>query len=285
MKHTDTPKTAKSARLVRYAFDSVAEFARHLENAPPTWKARQSSKTRAENSWDLKAGYNGAWDMARYGWPEGAKRAQSALKQLRVKTPAPDQKPDFYGHRPHVPRFCAGAPDSMIRHAPALSDKTGAVVTLYVPINAPCMTRAANMANFGVALAQYVNQMQREGVRVELWAGCANHFDDMRLAYSVRVKRADQPLDLAVLAFAIGHPAMFRRLGFAMLERSEAREDPSYGYSRDFALSDAINPPRGAYVVNGMKDANEIARTPEDALKYISAQLDKAMNAKKTPAK
>jgi hypothetical protein len=219
--------------------------------------------------------------MASVGWPEGAQKAQEALKALNTRTPAPDTKVDFYGFRPHVPRFCAGAPDNMIRHAPVADMGCGKVLTLYVSVVANAFTDARYMANYGVAIAQYVNQLETDGMRVEVIAciTATSRKHGWRMTFSVGVKAADQPLDLAVLAFAIGHPAMLRRLYFAFSERSEAREDSSYGQACDTKLSDLINPPIGAVILNDMKSANSYAGTPEEALAHVAKQIEAALEA------
>lgn len=267
-------------KTARYAFDSLSEFGDYIANAPRTWGAINSSKTRApDHDFDLNTNFDSAVRMAQNGWPEGAARVQKALKAFMPATPAPDTKVDFYGFRPHVPRFCAGAPDSMIRHTPRPDAGSGRVLTLIVPVNALGSVDATYMANFGVAVAQYVNQLETNDTRVELIACMVSSVSGWRCAHSWIVKHADQPLDLAVVAFAIGHPAMFRRLGFAARERSACPPTSHYGYTADAKAADIINIPPGAVILNGMGEANKYAPTPEKALAYVSEQIEKAMEA------
>jgi len=259
-----------------YQFDSMAEMQRYVDTHPQTWKDGDSSRTigRAP-SWDMNVGYDGAVRMARDGWLEGARRAQKALEVFVPRDPAPATRNDFYGHLPHVPRFCAGAPDSMIRYAPDPLSGTGRVVTVYVAISTGAGSDADYMANYGVAIAQYVNQLEQAGKRVELFA-CKYSSDypgNEEQGIAWRVKAADQPIDLAVLTFAF-HPACFRRIVFAMLERSAVTRKP-YGYGIPSELTEkcVINPPVGAYYLNGMKRVNSFAKTVESALEYVSKQI------------
>lgn len=259
-------------------FSSLADLQNYIATAPKKWSLSNSVDHYLDMDWDLRLGYTGAMELARDGWLEGAKRAQDALKAFTPATPAPDSKVDFYGHMPHVPRFCAGAPDSMIRHTTKPQFGNGKVLTLYVPVNATADVDAPNMANFGLGVAQYINQLETDGTRVELFgAMCSLLHDKNRLAHTWRVKSADQPLDLAVLAFSIGHPAMFRRLGFALRERSSVRQASNYGCSVSLRMSDIINPPAGAVILNGMKEANTTASTPAKALEYIGRQIERAI--------
>lgn len=270
-------------KLVRYAFDSLAELARFIADTPRTWRANASKTNFATYSWDLGAGYEGALELAREGWLEGAQTATKALREFTPKTPSVALRTDFYGHMPHVPRFCAGAPDNMIRHHKTPTIGGGRVLTLYVPVNALGSVDAKYMRNFGLGVAQYINQLESDGLRVELYGMCVSDGDIsegcISLSHSWLLKRADQPLDLAVVAFSIGHPAMFRRLVFALRERSECRELLAYGSSRAAKLSDLIEPVSGAVILNGMRNADVHARTPEAALEYVGTEIDKAIEA------
>lgn len=273
-------QTEITARKALYSFDSLLEISQHIEGTPRVWRIQQSKSARARDTWDLGLGYDGALKLAREGWLEGAQRAQEALRAFAPKSPAPDTKVDFYGHMPHVPRYCAGAPDSMLRHTTPPTIGGGRVITLYVAINANCNQRADTMANYGLGVAQYINQLESQGMRVELYACVAQDTSGgaiSRVAHSWRLKGADQPLDLAVIVFAIGHPAMYRRIWFAMIERSAAKECMSYHYPERVKPSDIINFPTHAYILNGMLDANKQAPTPQKALENVGAEIDKAI--------
>ena len=270
-------RTIQDSNRALYWFDNLSDLVAYIDNTTPTWPYRESSREQASRSWDLNAGYEGALAMARTGWLEGAQRAQEALAALPPASPAPAYKNDFYGHMPHVPRFCAGAPDNMIRHTNPPRAGWSKVLTLVVPLAANCDTNAEYMANYGLGLAQYVNQLETDGVRVEVLAAISLEISGKRVAFSWRFKEADQYLDLCALAFSVGHPAMFRRLGFSLIERCTARPIRSYGKARDTCLSDLIDAPLGAVILNGVKDANTIAKTPELALAAIGAEIEKAM--------
>lgn len=273
-------QTRIDAKLVRVHFESLHAMGEYIARSPRVWKQNGATSNNATGSWDLNAGYDGAVKMARYGWPEGAERTQDALKAFPTKTPEPDTKVDFYGFRPHVPRYCAGAPDSMIRRATQAETGSGKVLTLYVSVMSPSFSTAACMANYGVGIAQYVNQMEMEGRRVEVIACATVSGHGKRHTVSCTVKNADQPLDLAALAFALGHPAMLRRIWFAYMERqTDIREMSTYGYCCDTNEGDLIDPAPGTFVLNGMNNVNTHASTPVKALAYVTKKIDAALKA------
>lgn len=267
----------RKARKASYHFDSLAEIASYVRDTPRTWRCSDSERGHASSAWDLNLGYDGAVDYAANGWNEGARKVQDTLKTLPLKARKPDVKTDFYGHMAHVPRYCAGAPDSMIRHERQGRDGSGAVATVYVPINALGSVGAGSMRNFGLAVAHYINQLEQQGTRVELYgAQCSTVAQGAwRVAHTWKLKRAEQPLDLAVIAFALGHPAMFRRIGFALRERCAAPTDSGYGQSVALTLEDIIDAPAGAIILNGMRNADMTSGTPEKALKTVGEQIDK----------
>ncbi len=266
-------RTKFDAKHNRYSFDSLREIGTWIDATPRTWGEVSDAKSaNASNSWDLGAGYDGAVKLARTGWIEGAQNAQAKLKALNAKQPTPRERNDFYGFRPHVPRYCAGAPDCMIRHEGDTG--SGQSLSLVVDVCANGGTRAENMSNWGVAVAHYIKQLELDGTRCDVWAAISHQLRGARQTFSVCIKRAGQPLDLAVMSFAIGHPAMLRRIGFAAMERSKARRQPGYGYCVPVELADVLDAPATAVVVHGMNEANYTASTPEAALEALSAEIN-----------
>ena len=265
-----------TARTSRYWFDSLNELSRWIDATRPTWTGCNSSAKKSPGlHWDLGASYKDALGMARNGWLEGAATVSKALKAFPPQSVGPDTAPGFYGFKPHIGRYCAGVPNHMVRHLP--KEGQGPVLTLVVACNALGSVDARYMSNMGVAIAQYINQMETQGTRVEIIGCITSSVSGYRLSHAWRIKYSDQPLDLAVLSFAIGHPAMFRRLGFALRERSNVARDYSYGSSTSSHTDDIVNVPPGAVVLNGMVNADKYARTPEAALDYVTKQIDAAI--------
>ena len=259
------------AKSAKYFFDSLPEAQRWIEETPRTWRDDTSESYGSYKSWDLNTDYKASLALARDGWNEGAAKVGVALKSLAIKTPAPTSKYDVVGHRVSVGRLVAGMPRHMVRRVTNANMGAGAVVTLVVPINANSGTDAKCMSNFGIAVMHHVRQLEMQKVRVEIIVSVVEKLmsDNTRLSVAIRVKQPDQPLNLSVLSFAIGHPAMFRRIVFGIMERTETKTCSVYGIPVPTRPNDVINMKPGTVILNGMTDANKIARTPEDALKYV----------------
>lgn len=271
-------RKVETSGQLKLAFDSVPEMSRFIRDTAQTWPSNDSQDTPQRESWDLNCGFNKASDYAANGWLEGAEQAGKAMRILPLRSAAPDTRTDFYGHLPHVPRYCAGAPDSMIRHARDATAGSGKVITLYVPVSGRSGIPASALSNLGLAIAQYVNQLEADGHRVELHGALCAEYPGTIGTITWRIKSADQPLDIAVLSFAIGHPAMLRRILFAVLERSDMPYTIGYGRPYSMTLDNALEPAPGSYIVNGAKVADSVATTPEKALAYVTRQLDKMLD-------
>lgn len=259
----------------KYQFESLGDLQRWLTDTPRKWKSDSAKTYSTSNSWDLNLGWEGAVTMARTGWLEGAQRVSKALKAFKAPERAPLETLSVAGYRPCVPAHLAGSPRSMF----AKGDNGAPVkpvVRLVVQVDAAGMVSAESMANIGAAIAQYIKEQEAQGVRVEVWGAMGAVGYKGHAYFSWCVKRAMQPLDLPVLAFSIGHPAMLRRIGFAMLERCDAPEMTGYGGIIEVSPKVMIKPHKNARYLNGMANADSIARTPAQAWNWVERMTREA---------
>jgi len=266
-------------KTVRFHFDSLQELQRHIDDTPRTWRAKYSmSDSETSENWDLNAGYRGALKLAREGWQSGAEKLAAGLLRLPALKSTPRTTYGVAGTRPHIGRYASGVDACMIRRSNDAQRSQRPVITLAVPVNATADIKASAMSNYGLAIARYIDELEAGGQRVELVAAIVSIVSGKRLVHSWTVKHASEHMDFATVAFSLGHPAMFRRLGFALRERSPVREDSGYGMSQDLRLSDLIDCERGTIILNGMKNANAIAYNPDKALENVGRQIQAALD-------
>lgn len=255
----------------KYSFDSLPELYRYLKDAPNTWRQDESHTARAQETWDLGVGFEGAMKLASTGWVEGARRIAKSMKSFKSPERGATERLSIAGYRPCVPAHLAGSPRSMFaKHNEGAPLKP--VIRLVVQVGALYGVNAKHMANIGAAVAQYVKQQEAHGVRVEVYGASSASSAGNTVTFIWRVKKAEQPLDLPMLAFSIGHPAMQRRLVFALRERSSCPRMPSYGATDSISERTLINPIKNAKYINGMKEADIIAKTPADAWAWLERQ-------------
>ena len=258
---------------------SVGDVQRYLESTPKKWPSNSArAGYNSGSSWDLNAGWDGAMKMAKNGWSEGAKRLAASLEVLMPpNAKETETKYDVAGYFPDVGRFVSGDPACMISrgrvrgHAPVVNIVVG--LTTSGGVSAQCY------ANFGAALTNMIDKLEAGGRRVELTIMFPNAMLNQRVLAGWRVKAAEDHCDLSAVAFAIAHPAAYRRLGFGLWEHAEASNYPGSGYGRcvpftknDAALMGLEEP----LIINAEMMKLQVCQTPQAAAKFAAQQINLA---------
>jgi hypothetical protein len=107
-------------------------------------------------------------------------------------------------------------------------------VHIVVPIAYSCMINADTAFNQGCAMVALIDAMENAGCRVKVTLVRTSGISgSLRYAQRFSVKDYGDRLDLDQVMFTAAHPAFFRRVAFALQERSEhqaAREETQRGY-------------------------------------------------------
>lgn len=260
-----------------YFGDNLADVVRWIEETPRVWGQHTSKEEGRGEKWDLGVGYHGALALAKDGWSEGA---QNLFDNLRA-TPAPTGKEarfryDVAGELPDVARFLSGDPMNMRGKGKV----KGRAPVLHVAVNGTASggTSAKCLANYGAALVAMVDRLEASGRRVELDVlSCGIHNNDFGYSMGWNVKKASEPVDLAAIAFSIAHPASFRRIGFAIIERMP-KECESYGYGKCGGISanHLPDPAANIFLLDGIGHRPDDCATMEKAIVFAAKQINKA---------
>jgi hypothetical protein len=271
----ETDWTAKR-HIVAFA-ESMDDAQQWLRDTPRNWSVEASHGHPATKDWDLEAGYEGTLTLARDGWHEGVEMIHTALQAI---VPASGREARWgysqTGGSVSVSRYLTGHPKCMRNRR---KKNMGGVPVLHLVVNvvASCAVKAERMANYGAAITGLIDRLENSGRRVHLDMVMAVNSKGIRLSMGWNVKRASEPLDLSQVAFAIAHPAAFRRLGFAMMERTHKdAESAAYGYSADALPWDVPDYTDGTMIVDGLNHQPSRCATPKDALRLAIEQVNKA---------
>jgi hypothetical protein len=269
--------------IARLHFDSLAEMAAMIPRQPPPSAPHQ-------DCWHEKSGFYGvstkeAHRLAAEGWQEGATRA--ALLMDKIKTARPTRKAltrwDVAGALPSVPRYLAGNPLNM-RQAQRSASSQQPVITIATEIGGPASVETRTFEARAVAAAAIVDRLEDAGFRVEILGGMrssndntgvreatgANNARGKRAEVFFKVKAAQDTLDLARVAFGLGHPSATRRLCFqAMSSHPDFHPVISFGMGYTVPLAPLDRPP-GTYTLPPLMKLDKI-RTAE---KIFDAVLD-----------
>ena len=120
---------------------------------------------------------------------------------------------DVAGFQPIIPNAIMGLPNSMVNSA--MKPIKTKVVDIYYEMTCPAFRESDELIKAGQKMLGVIMELEAQGYRFNLyctqgyydtWKGC-----DM---LCMKVKSANQPLDLKRMSFPIAHTAFFRGIGF-----------------------------------------------------------------------
>lgn len=213
----DMPRS--SASTLRWHFADLADV--RLPAIPPasgTWDQDNTDKCWNDTSAMRGGSMADALRMARDGWPEGAETARKLHDGITASLPERRRlaRFDVAGTVPSVPRALAGNPLHM-RRMVAKATNQRPIITLTCSIAVNWGFPPDAMIAHAAAVAAIVDFLEQDGFRCEVLM--VGRTDNSRLAaeIAIKLKSAEQPLNLSVLAFGLGHPALWRRMIFGLL--------------------------------------------------------------------
>lgn len=260
---------------------SWGEYLDHVAVKSETGDQDLHSRSNSASSyWDLGAGFEGAMKLALHGWPEGAATVQKVSAKLfdRISSQVEREYPvyDTEGQGIDVSRFLDGEPECWQRMETRITEGQGRrIYRLVFNMTASCGVDASVMLAKGAAVVALCELLEFSGHGVEINAVLANF---SCVEQHVRIKDSDQPLDLPRVAFAIAHPAMFRRLGFSMLElldgatRSKLGVTSHGGYGR---VAEAQKSEQGDIYIGGSVYGERQWTSMEASAQWVVDQLKK----------
>ena len=219
MKET-TKVYGKKTSYIR-EFDGLNEFESYITNTPlnDTFRWQKLSSTDGSYGFTQTHSYEEATKLFKDGWD---KMAQDLTKKLTViqnqVVDAQVQKIlyDVVGFQASVPRYLQGIPTSMVNKKRVPVKQR--VITLNKDISYNCGITTEQIIEASVQTLQLIKKIEAQGIRVNLnliWGVTAG---DTKEVAKIRLKSANERLNISKLAFPLVHPSMLRRLCFRYLE-------------------------------------------------------------------
>jgi len=130
---------------------------------------------------------------------------------------------DIAGSFVNIPAYIAGEPADMMRIEPAISSGKRIAKVVY-NCSASCGVSSEVLMRRGAVACALVDVLGRAGFLAELvvceWIAAG----DKKMGVELMVKRSDEPLNFDRAAFCLAHPAMLRRMMFAIEENGLSKE-------------------------------------------------------------
>ena len=282
----ETTKTyGKKTSYIR-EFDSLNEFESYITNTPlnETFRWQKLSSTDGSYGFTQTHSYEEATKLFKDGWSSMAQDITKKLKVIQNQVvDAHVQKVlyDVVGFQASVPRYLQGIPTSMVNKK--LVPVKQRVITLDKDISYNCGITTAQIIEASVQTLQLIKKIEAQGIRVNLnlvWGVTAG---DTKEVAKIRLKSANERLNISKLAFPLVHPSMLRRLCFRYLEVAPTvTKSYTFGYGCPMDGSQLKTYCKDEYVLPRLFDGN--LATLGD-LSSICNLTDQIVNGKNDAAK
>ena len=282
----ETTKTyGKNTSYIR-EFDSLNEFESYITNTPlnDTFRWQKLSSTSGSYSFTQTQSYEEATKLLKDGWSSMAQDLTNKLNVIKnqvVNEHVQKILYDVVGFQASVPRYLQGIPTSMVNKK--LVPVKQKVITLDKDISYNASIKTEQIIEASVQTLQLIKKIEAQGIRVNLnliWGVAAG---DTKEVAKVRLKSANERLNISKLSFPLVHPSMLRRLCFRYLEVAPTvTKSYTWGYCAPLDGSQLKTYCKDEYVLPRLFDGN-LASLGD--LSSICNLTDQIVNGKNDAAK
>lgn len=185
---------------------------------------------------------------------------------------------DVAGFQPIIPNAIMGLPNSMINSS--LKPIKTKVVDIYYEMTVPYYREAGELIQAGQKMLGVIMELELQGYRFNLYC-TQGYYNDTQGCdmLCVKIKSANQPMDLKRMSFPIAHTAFFRGIGFdwySKFPKGTYRD----GYGRHITADKSVEDVQEEYKKLFGKSAiffsaNTIVSKGDQAEQYIKEVLAK----------
>lgn len=247
-------------------------------NNPGRTSSRDTGGLHKE-SWSGTSTFDEALELARTGWPEGARKIKDNItiieRFIAPRQPVKDLSHDVRGPgMMDFDRYTQGRPDPwvVVKERDAQEGTSVAVVPIIFNISASSGVDIETMYRRGAAVCALIDILEHSKIRceVKLVARINNGHWRQRgqegsghYTFIVVLKNAEDALDMDRMAYALCHAATFRRLIFSLMEEHIVELGTGYGMPDVYREDGAIN----------IDDSSLVIRREQDMVPWLVKQL------------
>jgi hypothetical protein len=181
--------------------------------------------------------------LAHQGWPEGRSEVLELsgkinIEELLSHTQRFSRSLDMAGDEPDIDCFLQGVPENMVTLQEYISSGYGKVLRFFLNRTVSCGVDTRVIIRKGVALCSMIKTMTLLGYAIEVTLTIAIKRGNRNYEVFIPVLHAGDPINMDTLAFMFIHPAVLRRLCFAVAEcePSEIRNHFGFRDDRDYGI-------------------------------------------------
>jgi hypothetical protein len=208
-------------KIKLHDFDSITDFNNFLiENKTNEFfrRERLASKSTNRNIWRGTNSYEEAQELFSKGWNAAAERISKHVPVQTAQHTANRTKPTYgvVGGQASVPRYLQGIPTNMIdRKIVSVKQK---IIVINRDISFHAGFEPEVIEESGIKALQIAQNLENRGYRVKLNLLWSVYAGGETLSLRLCLKKPDERMSVAKMAFALAHPSMLRRVCFRWLE-------------------------------------------------------------------
>lgn len=216
-----TEQITDKTEVVEY--DNLHEFYEYLIHTPfnDAFCWAKHSSVDGDYYFTKTRDFSEAVELFKNGWSDMATKLVQKLKVIESKT-EPTMKPrtclGVQGYQAIVPLYLMGVPNNMVTKK--MTPVKQKVITLNKSIGYNGRVSADQIIEESIKAMQIVKKLEAQGYRCNLniVLGTTAGYPSKQFIVKVRIKSANEKLNVSKLAFPLVHPSMLRRLFFRFIE-------------------------------------------------------------------
>lgn len=213
-------------------YNSISEFIQTINSRSQNPEMTSKVSEIAGYTFTGTHDYNEAENLLLHGWVEESEKLNEMLKLKVLKEKSVKNIYDVAGFQCSVPRYLQGIPTNMINQK--VITKKQKVITITKNISYSTYVGKETIEEESVKVLQLVNNLEKQGYRVILNVTmiCKSKKGGIILCNKVRIKNANERLNLSKISFPMVHSSYLRRIMFRWIETFEYTTksfDTNYG--------------------------------------------------------
>ena len=267
-------------------FKTLDEFEGYITKTPlnSTFQWEKLASVDSTYGFTQTHSYEEATKIFKDGWNSMAQKITQKLNVIQNQViDAQVQKImyDVVGFQASVPRYLQGIPTSMVNKKQVPVKQR--VITLNKDVSYNCGITTAQIVEASIQTLQLIKKIEAQGVRVNLNLVWGVEAGKTKEVVKIRLKSANERLNISKLAFPLVHPSMLRRLLFRYMEVAPTiTKDYAFAYGYPMNGSKLKQYCKDEYVLPRLFDGN-LASLGD--LSSICNLTDQIVNGKKDVAK
>lgn len=211
-------------------YNSISEFVQTINSRQQNPNMKSQTSEYGSYTFSGTKNYKEAEDLLLHGWTEESEKLNEMLKLKSLDKKYVKNTYNVAGFQCSVPRYLQGIPTNMINQK--VTTKKQKIVTITKNVSYSASVKKEIIEAESIKVLQLVNNLEKQGYRVALNVVCIANRKNTVLCNKVRIKNANERLNLSKVSFPMVHPSYLRRIIFKWIETFEYTTklfDETYG--------------------------------------------------------